>query len=173
MTLKKWKIISVFLIFGLSGLFHFIYTWFPSSFTALFFPVNESIGEHNKIIVLSFLVLALAEKLYYKREKNTLFAGLISGVLCSFLVMLIFTPIYLYILNTQDNMIVTFVVFLMAISFSEYVNYKILELDYDPILERISVYLWILVFTVNALMTFYPPNIAIYYDFNQDIYGIK
>ena len=64
MTLKKWKVISVILIFLFSSLFHFIYDWFPTFFTSLFFPVNESIWEHNKIIVMSFLVLAIFEKLY-------------------------------------------------------------------------------------------------------------
>ena len=70
MTLKKWKVINVISIFLFSSLFHFIYDWFPTFFTSLFFPVNESIWEHNKIIVVSFLVLAIAEKLYYKKEKN-------------------------------------------------------------------------------------------------------
>ena len=51
MTLKKWKIISCIGIFLLSVLFHFIYDWFPNFFTSLFSPVNESIWEHNKIIV--------------------------------------------------------------------------------------------------------------------------
>ena len=59
MTLKKWKVISCIGIFLLSALLHFIYDWFPSFFTSLFFPVNESIWEHNKITIkkekMSFL----------------------------------------------------------------------------------------------------------------------
>lgn len=93
MTLKKWKFISVLLIFLLSALFHFIYDWFPNFFTSLFFPVNESIWEHNKIIVASFLVLAIIEKIYYKKEKNVIFAEALSSLVCMILVMLIFTPI--------------------------------------------------------------------------------
>ena len=65
MTLKKFKIISIFLIFILCSLFHFGYTIFPNFFTSLIFPVNESIWEHNKIIIASFLVMGILEKLYY------------------------------------------------------------------------------------------------------------
>ena len=70
MTLKKWKVISVVGIFLFSALLHFIYDWFPNFFTSLFFPVNESIGEHNKIIVGSFLFWAIIEKIYYKSKKE-------------------------------------------------------------------------------------------------------
>lgn len=70
MTLKKWKVISVVGIFLFSALLHFIYDWFPNFFTSLFFPVNESIGEHNKIIVGSFLFWAIIEKIYYKKKKE-------------------------------------------------------------------------------------------------------
>ena len=50
MTLKKIKIISAIGIFGLCFLFHFMYEWFPNYFSTIFFPVNESIWEHMKLL---------------------------------------------------------------------------------------------------------------------------
>ena len=173
MTLKKWKVISVVGIFLFSALLHFIYDWFPNFFTSLFFPVNESIWEHNKIIVVSFLVLAIAEKLYYKKEKNVIFAEVLSSLVCMILVMLIFTPIYLYILKTNDNMIVTFAIYIFAIIISQIVSYQLLNKEYNPKLEEFGVILFVIFFLINIIFTYYPPKLALFYDFVHKIYGLK
>ena len=55
MNLKKLKVINIVIVFLLSFLAHNLYKWFPNTFTAIFFPVNESIFEHMKIIATSFL----------------------------------------------------------------------------------------------------------------------
>ena len=173
MTLKKWKVISVIFIFLLSALLHFIYDWFPTFFTSLFFPVNESIWEHNKIIVMSFLVLAILEKVYYKKRKNVIFAECISSLVCMILVMLIFTPIYLYILKTNDNMIVTFAIFILAIIISQIVSYRLLQKEYNSRWEELGVILFVIFFLINIIFTYYPPHVAIFYDYTNKIYGLK
>lgn len=173
MTLKKWKIISVVGIFLVSALLHFIYDWFPNFFTSLFFPVNESIWEHNKIIVGSFLILAIIEKIHYKKRKNVIFAEVISALVCMTLVMLIFTPVYLYILKTNDNMIVTFAIFIIAITISQIVSYHLLQKEYHPRLEELGVILFVIFFLINIIFTYYPPKFAIFYDYTNQIYGLK
>ena len=173
MTLKKWKFISVIIIFLLSALLHFIYDWFPNFFTSLFFPVNESIWEHNKIIVGSFLILAIIEKIYYKKRKNVIFTECFSSLVCMALVMFIFTPVYLYILKTNDNMIVTFGIFLLAIIISQIVSYKLLQKEYHPRLEEFGVILFVILFLINIIFTYYPPKLAIFYDYTNQIYGLK
>ena len=50
MTLKRTRIISTIGIFLLCFSFHFIYDWIPNYITAIFFPVNESIWEHMKLL---------------------------------------------------------------------------------------------------------------------------
>ena len=173
MTLKKWKIISIVGIFLVSALLHFIYDWFPNFFTSLFFPVNESIWEHNKIIVGSFLILAIIEKIYYKKRKNVIFAEVISALVCMTLVMLIFTPVYLYILKANDNMIVTFAIFIIAITISQIVSYHLLQKEYYPRLEELGVILFVIFFLINIIFTYYPPKFAIFYDYTNQIYGLK
>ena len=171
MTLKKWKVISVFGIFLFSSLLHFIYTWYPNNFTALFFPVNESIWEHNKIIVVSFLIWAIIEKLLLKDKRNTLWAGFVSGCFCAVLVMLIVTPVFYLILKTKDNIILTFIIFFIAIVISQILNYKILEQSYNPKLEKLAIIGFILVIILNAILAFNPIKVGIFYDYNKMIYG--
>ena len=172
MSLKKWKVLSVFAIFGIRALLHFIYVWFPSLFTSLFFPVNESIWEHNKIIIGSFLIWAIVEKIFLKKYKNVLWSEFIASVLCSLLVMALFTPIFFLILKTKDNMIVTFMVFLIAIAISEFISYKILINPHPKNLDTYSIIGFILVIILNAYLTYYPLHIGIFYDYNKKIFGL-
>lgn len=173
MNLKKWKIISILGIFGLSSLFHFGYDLLPSKLTSIFFPVNESIWEHNKIIILAFFIWSLLEKLYYKDRKNTIWAGFVSGVLCAILVMIIFSPIYFFILNTNDNMIVVFIIYIISIIISEVVNYKLLKKEQNKNLERLALLGFLCIFILNGILTYYPLKIPIFYDYSNNLYGIK
>lgn len=143
------------------------------AFTSLFFPVNESIWEHNKIIIGSFLIWAIIEKIYYKKRKNVIFAECISSLVCMILVMLIFTPVYLYILNMNDNMIVTFGIFILAIIISQIVSYKLLQKEYYSKLEELGIILFVIFFLINIIFTYYPPKVALFYDYTNKIYGLK
>ena len=173
--LKVWKIISIFVIVGLSALLHFIYKWFPSFFTSLLTPVNESIWEHNKIIIGSFFIWSVFEKLTLRKKQdlNTCTAGFISAVVCCILVMLIFSPIFFFILKTNDNTVVTLIIYFICIVLSVLLNYKLLQKPYNSEKEKKVILLWLLVIVINALLTYYPPKLPIFYDYNNNVYGLK
>lgn len=173
MNLKQWKFLSVVLLFLFSAILHFGYDLFPNFFTSLFFPVNESIWEHNKIIIGSFLIIAVIEKIKYKKERNVFFAEAISSLVCALLVMLIFTPIYLYVLKTNDNMIVTFVIFILAIIISQIVSYYLLQKEYNPFLEELGIIIFACLLLLNIVFTYYPLKLPLFYDYPNKIYGIK
>lgn len=172
MSLKRIKVISVFGMFALCFLTHFLYNWLPNSLFSIFFPVNESIWEHNKIIILSTLSLAIIEKIYYKKRKNVLFAEATSSLLCMFLVMIIFTPIYLYFLKTRDNIIITFIIYFLSISISQILSYYLLLKSYQERLEELGIILFSIFILTNIVFTYYPPRYAIFYDFVHKIYGL-
>ena len=64
--MKKIKILITIIIFILSFPIHFIYNIFPNFITSIFFPLNESIFEHMKIIYTSILISSIIEYLIYK-----------------------------------------------------------------------------------------------------------
>ncbi len=172
MDLKKWKIFSIFAIFGISALLHFIYVWFPCYFTTLFFPVNESIWEHNKIIIGSFLIWAIIEKIFLKKQHNIIFSEFIGSVLCAFIVMSVFTPIFFLILKTKDNMIVTFIVFFLAILISQFVSYKIMNKSLNNNLDNFAIYMFVWIIILNINLTYFPLKTGIFFDYNKKIFGI-
>lgn len=166
--LITWKIISIFVIFGLSSIIHNLYQWFPCFLTSILSPINESIWEHNKIIIGSFLVWSIFEKctIRKKHDLNTCTSGLIAAITCSVLVMLIFTPIYFYILNKQDNIILTLIIYFICITISVVLNYKLLQRKYNPELEKKIILLWLLVIIINAILTYYPLDLPIFHDYS-------
>lgn len=166
-------IINVLAIFLISCLLHFIYDWFPNFITSLLFPVNESIFEHNKIIIGSFLVWAIIKKLKFKNEQNYLFSNFLASIICAILVLLIFSPIYFYILKTNDNIFITFAIYLLCIYISEKIRVKYLIKDYEPKKEKLAILGFIIVIIINAFLTYYPPALGIFYDYTKNQYGLK
>ena len=169
----KKTIFRIIIIFVLGFLFHSVYEKFPNFITSLFFPINESIFEHNKIIYLSYLILALIEIVFKKENKNILFASVISCILCILILNITFTPVYLYIMKTNDNMLITLSFYLLSIILSMIAYNKILKKDYSKKLELIAILLYIILFIILSYLTYNPLPYALFYDFNNNIYGIK
>ena len=169
--LKKWKILSIFALFGLSAIIHSLYKWFPNTLTAIFFPVNESIWEHNKMILFAFFIWTFIEYFRFK-DKKVIINNVISALFCAIIVMIIFIPVFFLILKTNDNIFVTLVIYFICLCISQYISY-ILYKDYSlDDLTKSSVVLWIIIFIINAILSFYPPHLKIFYDYNKEGYGI-
>lgn len=168
---KKRIIISTIAILLLSTLFHSVYDKFPNLITSLFFPVNESIWEHNKMIVLSYFILALLEKVFIYKDRNILFTSLIEMIICIVFIDSIFTPIYLYILKTKDNLILTLLIYTISILVSFIIGEKLIKNTNNK--ELFASIGFIIIAIVLILTTYYPPKLPIFYDYREKIYGIK
>lgn len=101
--MKRWqKWVLVVICFLLAFPCHFMYEWFPNRLTAIFFPINESIFEHMKILVTSFL-LANLFSYYWLKNKNNI---LLSCFVCSFLIIPLYLVFYLPIYHLFGEIIV-------------------------------------------------------------------
>jgi len=169
---KKRILYGTIIVLVLSFLFHSVYDIFQNTFTSILFPVNESIWEHNKIIVLSFLVLAIFEKFILKSGKSTFFINLISSIICIFLLDLTFTPIYLYILNTQENFPLVIILYTLSIIGSIIISNRFM-LENNRKVEICSGLAFVLIFIIFGVFTYYPPEFALFYDFSTSHYGIE
>jgi len=61
MTLKKLKTIDVFVIFALCFFTHSLYNLFSNGLFSIFFPVNESIWEHMKMIFSALMISGIID----------------------------------------------------------------------------------------------------------------
>lgn len=174
MNLKRSRIISTIGIFLLCFLFHFIYNWLPSSITAIFFPVNESIWEHMKLLFSAVIFYGIID--YFILQKfnikyNNFFTSLfISAITIIPIYLVMFLPIYYKI---GENMVITIGLMLIAIIISQVISYKILKAkDFDK-LNIVSLILIIISYIVFAYLTYNPIKNELFFDVNEEKYGIN
>lgn len=176
MSLKKLLIIRLLFVFGLSFITHNIYDWYPTFFTSIFFPVNESIWEHQKMIFTTILIWGIVEYFILK-NKNMNYSNVISSVVLSAILnviifLIIYTPIYIIF---GHNLIVILIIYFITIAVSQILEYIILKIKKHFIyLNVLSVILVLFIYLMFGLLTYYPIRFKpLFYDPNKKIYGIE
>ena len=161
--MKKNKIVMVIFLFLLSFLWHFVYDWFPSVVTSLFFPVNESIWEHMKIIYFVILIGSIIEK-----NKNYYLRLLVKPVVGVLFYLIVFIPLYLIF---GESFIIS--VLLMLIT---YIVVELLDIKLNSIEELrivvLPIVIIILIIIFFILLTYYPPHNFLFFDSIKLGYGI-
>lgn len=172
MNLKIIKTIGVFGIFILSFLAHNIYGWFPSNFVSLFFPINESIFEHMKIIFTSTLLYGVIDYLLLKYNKinfnNFSFQLFFTGFISIGIFLLIYLPIH-YLFG--ENLIVTLIILFITYIILEIISYYLLKIKDISILNKIAPIMIILVYINFIVLTYTSDKDDFFYDtYNTQIY---
>lgn len=174
MKLKTIKIISVIGIFLLSFLSHYIYNLFPNILVSIFFPVNESIWEHMKILFTSILLYGIID--YILLKKNNIYFNNFKGQLffTSFISIPIYLIIYLPIYNLiGENLFVSIFIMLIVYGIISYISYKMLLSDDFKLLNSFSVILIMTMYFIFTYLTYFPIHNYLFYDFNEKKYGIN
>ena len=172
MSLKKIKILGFFVIFALCFLFHFLYGWLPNSLFSIFFPVNESIWEHMKLIYTSYIFYGLFDYILLRKNKinNFMFQLFLIPIIAIIIYLIIFIPIYKMI---GENMIISIGLLGIIIIIEQILSYFILQykgINYQNIVGIIGI---ILVYIIFGYLTYKPIENYIFYDTVKDKYGIN
>jgi hypothetical protein len=170
MNLKKITIIGIIFIFLLSFITHSIYDWFPSFLTSIFFPVNESIWEHMKMIFTASLIWGLVEYFILKKKDidyfNIASATVLSVLFNIVIFLIIYVPIYI---KFGENLIVTLIIYFITIVLSQIMAYNILKTKKH--LKKLNVLSFILIpliFIIFGLLTYFPLKIdTLFFDYND------
>lgn len=172
MNFKKWKIISPLIIFVLCSLFHFVYDLMPNIITSFFFPVNESIFEHMKLIYTSILVFSLIEYFIAKKNNWILFNKGINPFISGLTNIISFLIIYLPIrLVLNENMIVTFIILFISNIITSFISYKLLT--YKQIInDKIGLIITLIMYIPFIYFTYNPMHNNFFYDSKHEVYGI-
>ena len=174
MNLKKSRIISAIGIFILAFIFHFAYELLPNNITAIFFPVNESIWEHQKLLFTSVIAYGIIDYIILQKFKikfNNFFTSLfISAITIIPIFLLIYLPFYYKI---GPKVVLNIIVMLVAIIISQIISYYILKYKECDRLEFISFILIILSYIVFAYLTYNPIKNELFFDTHEEKYGIN
>jgi len=174
MTLKWIKIVAVFGVFILCFPFHFMYEWFTNTLFSIFFPVNESVWEHMKMLFSAIVVYGVIDyfviKFFNQKRNNFVISLFISSLASIPIFLIIYLPFY-YLLG--ENIILNIGVLFIAISISQVISYFILKSDNFKKLGMISVIGIILVYIVFGLLTYNPPINDLFFDPTNEKYGLN
>ena len=173
MSLKKSRIIACIGTIILAFIFHFAYQVFPNFLFSIFFPVNESVWEHMKILYSSIVFYGIIDYFLNKKYNvgyNNFFMNIFVCSIASIIVYLaIFLPLYFSI---GESMFISISVMIITFIIVYILSYYILSLD-----EKNYNFLWIILtifgFLVFAYLTYYPIYNQLFFDTNDEFYGIK
>ena len=171
--LKKIKLIAIINIFILSFISHYIYDLFPSILISFFFPVNESIAEHMKIIYTSTLVYGLFDYLLLKynniKFQNFRLNLFLTSTLSIVIFLIIYLPIYTFF---GEHLIITLIILLLTYVISQYISYIILTQKNYNHLNDLAVIFIILTYITFIIYTYNPPRNPLFFDTLNKGYGI-
>ncbi|MFA5407511.1 MAG: DUF6512 family protein [Bacilli bacterium] len=175
MNQKKTTIIGIFFIFFLSFITHNLYTWIPSFVTSIFFPVNESLFEHQKMIFITTILWGIMENIILNKKEiphyNINTSILLSALSNIIIFLIIYIPIYIAF---GHNLIVTLVIYFISIVISQIIGYMVLKHHHKyPLLNKIALLLIIVIIICFGVLTYYPiKEEFFFYDKANQKYGI-
>lgn len=167
MNFKKLAKNSI-IIFLLCCLCHFGYSAFPNFISSIFFPVNESIFEHLKMLFTAEILFSIGCFLFIK-DKNQYLRMLLRGYLSIFILLLLYLPIY-YLFG--EIMILTLIILLITIFITEYILCFLSNKKHHPYLNMASIFLIIITYVIFAYLTYYPIKENLFLDKENNKYGI-
>lgn len=162
-TLKTTELISYLLACALGTLFHFVYEWSGSNpFLGLFFPVNESVWEHLKLLFYPIMAVSAAEycileKKYFNFLCTKFFSALLGMVLT---IVLFYTYSGVYGKNVDA---VNILIYFLSMGISYIYSFHMLSsrklYSVPPFVCWSGICAMILLF---AVFTIYPPGIGLF-----------
>lgn len=171
--MKKSILINVIILFLFSFPIHFLYALFPSFFTSIFAPVNESIFEHVKMIFTSLLLGRII--IYFIRKKkglntnNYIIKSYLTTILTTGIFLFIYLPIY-YLFG--ENLIITLIIYFITILITEYIVNNLFNKSLKVNYNLLGITFIILTFFAFTYLSYNPLHIDFFYDPMHKKYGI-
>ena len=174
MTLKKIKIIGIIITFSFTILFHFLYDWFPSVVFSIFFPVNESIWEHMKLLYSGIVCWGIIEYFLLKKFNIKFYNFWYQLFITAFTSIPIYLIVYLPLYSLfGENMFISIALLIIVIILENIFSYYLLRENKDRFfLNKVSAVLLVLFYLVFISLTYDPIKNYIFYDMVTNSYGI-
>lgn len=157
--LKKYEIISTFVIMILGTLLHFTYELSNENvLISLFSSVNESVWEHLKLLYFPSLLMSLIGYFYFRKNHSNYLCAKTKGILLSFTFIITFFYTYTGILG-KSIAFLDISSFFIAVIIGQVYSFKKID---NPCNQKLTVITIILLTIAFILFTFYPPTLGIF-----------
>lgn len=165
----KYVLISSIIIFILNFPAHFIFDLLQNDIMAVFFPTNESIFQHMKMVFTVFFIFYFILFIVRRKFKfeNVFLANLIASVATIAFFLVIYIPIYL---RFGEHMILTLILLFISIVFGQYLSSFVLEKEGHKELDIVSIVLIAIIFIIGGYFTFKKVECFIFWDPQHETY---
>lgn len=167
----KYILISSIIIYGLTFLAHFTFDILQNDIIAVFFPTNESIFQHMKMIFTCYFIFYFILFIVRRKFKfqNVFLANLVASISCIAFFLVIYIPTYL---RFGEHMIFTFILLFVAIMFGQYIASSFLKKNDYKQIDIFSIILISIIFVILGYLTFNPIENFIFWDPQHETYDI-
>lgn len=166
---NKMIFLDTILLFLLMFLSHNMYTWFPNDFISIFFPVNESIWEHMKMIYTTIIFYGFIKYIILNRKTNLLLALYLSSIITIIIELILFIPIYSII---GENLPITLITLIISIFIGQFFFSKFSKTDLSRYII-LALILIIITFILMGYLTYNPPYNYLFFDPIEKKYGLN
>ncbi|MDD6879236.1 MAG: DUF6512 family protein [bacterium] len=174
MSKKIINIFGIIFIFIIGFVIHDLYDWFPSFITIIISPVSESIFEHLKMIITSYIIWIIFKYFLYKKnnltENNFIFKEIITIIFQILFFTVVFYPIYKVF---GENLLLTLSIYFVTISISQILNYFIQFKKDSNVLNTIGLIIIFIIYVITTYLTYKPPINDFFLDPTNNSYGIN
>lgn len=147
--------IIFYIIIGAIGvLFHFVYDLLNIPILKVFFPSNESVFEHLKLILFPVIIFMFLDKLLLKEQT---FKVNVFGIIIAMCTIIVLYYTYTGIIGKNFGFI-DILIYFIALFIFFYIRYK----KITPFETTNSVIAFIIILIFIEVFTFYPLNIPFF-----------
>lgn len=167
MKKEKYYAICCVVAILLGTLLHFAYDISNrSSLLGLFTPVNESVWEHLKLVIVPIVIFAIVTQII--RRETIFFSSFFASVIASLIIIAFH---YLSVILASSSTAVDIIIYILAMCITFYIIY-ILSSSIPKNLEIAGVVLLLAALLLFAIFTVFPPKLQIFLDMTTNTYGI-
>ena len=171
---EKWIILGIPALFLMGSLMHFIYELTGKSyFIGDFSPINESVWEHSKMIVVPMIAWWTLYYIFckdtYEIDRNRWFFPLLISLVL-YIIMIAFFYTYSTALG-KELLWVDIFDLILSLSIGQLLGMYFYR--HGPSINiNISLFIIVAIVALFIIFTFYPPHIPIFKDTSTGTYGI-
>jgi hypothetical protein len=171
LTVRSLELVGTPAVFLLGFLLHFAYDWSGGSrAVAAVAPVNESVWEHLKLVVIPVTVLGVVEMAWGVDRRRLWWAKLVEiAVACVFIVAFFYT--YTGAFGVHSIIAVDIASFLVAVALGQWTSYRLVSARGRVPPLWLSVTGAMLVLAGFAVLTFAPPHVPLFQETSSGAYG--
>ncbi|RDU23890.1 DUF6512 family protein [Anaerosacchariphilus polymeriproducens] len=171
--LKYYQIIGIIFTIIFGTLLHFAYEWSDfHPFVALFSPVNESVWEHLKLLLIPFLLFSIFEYFVLGNEYPNLLMSNAVSLLIGLLSIIVLFYTYTGILG-RNYLFLDIFIFIFSVILTYGLGYQFtIQGMFSKFLPETGLALIFFLLSIFILFTFSPPKLNLFLDPVTDTYGV-